>query len=243
MERRLFIKRSGVGGLAITIVPDTLFSQEVRYSMEELMGKADIDLYGEDINLRKEAHDAFVEMRKAALADGIDIKIVSGYRSFDRQAAIFERKYLKYTDDGMEPLDAIEKIIEYSTIPGTSRHHWGTDVDLIDGNPSVDGDVLVASKFATDGPFEKFKLWMDENSEKFDYYLVYTNNPKRRGFKYEPWHYSYAPLSRPMLKTFRLKNILKQLKAEDFLGSDDLTTEFVKTYIEDNILDINPELL
>ena len=182
-------------------------------------------------------------MRKAALADGIDIKIVSGYRSFDRQAVIFERKYLKYTDDGMEPLDAIEKIIEYSTIPGTSRHHWGTDVDLIDGNPSVDGDVLVASKFGTDGPFEKFKLWMDENSEKFDYYLVYTNNPKRRGFKYEPWHYSYAPLSRPMLKTFRLKNILKQLKAEDFLGSDDLTTEFVKTYIEDNILDINPELL
>ena len=108
------------------------------------MGKADIDLYGEDINLRKEAHDAFVEMRKAALTDGIDIKIVSSYRSFDRQAAIFERKYLKYTDDGMEPLDAVEKIIEYSTIPGTSRHHWGTDVDLIDGSPRVDGDVLVA---------------------------------------------------------------------------------------------------
>ncbi len=243
MERRLFIKRSGVGGLAMTIIPSTLVLQETRYSIEELMGKADIDLYGEDINLREEAHDAFVEMRKAALADGIDIKIVSSYRSFDRQAAIFERKYLKYTDDGMEPLDAIEKIIEYSTIPGTSRHHWGTDVDLIDGSPKVDGDVLVASKFETEGPYEKFKLWMDENSEKFNYYLVYTNNPKRRGFKYEPWHYSYAPLSKPMLKTFRLKNILKQLKAEDFLGSDELTTEFIKTYIEDNILDINPQLL
>jgi LAS superfamily LD-carboxypeptidase LdcB len=243
MDRRLFIKRSGVGGLALTIIPGTLLQQETRYSIEELMGKAEIDLYGEDINLREEAHDAFVEMRKAALADGIDIKIVSSYRSFDRQAVIFERKYLKYTDDGMEPLDAIEKIIEYSTIPGTSRHHWGTDVDLIDGSPKVDGDVLVASKFGPEGPFEKFKLWMDENSEKFDYYLVYTNNPKRRGFKYEPWHYSYAPLSKPMLKTFRLKNILKQLKAEDFLGSDELTTEFVKTYIEDNILDINPELL
>lgn len=243
MERRLFIKRSGVGGLAMTIIPSTLVLQETRYSIEELMGKADIDLYGEDINLREEAHDAFVEMRKAALADGIDIKIVSSYRSFDRQAAIFERKYLKYTDDGMEPLDAIEKIIEYSTIPGTSRHHWGTDVDLIDGSQKVDGDVLVASKFETEGPYEKFKLWMDENSEKFNYYLVYTDNPKRRGFKYEPWHYSYAPLSKPMLKTFRLKNILKQLKSEDFLGSDELTTEFIKTYIEDNILDINPELL
>ena len=167
MERRLFIKKSGVGGLAITIVPGTLLSQETRYSMEELMGKADIDLYGEDINLRKEAHDAFVEMRKAALTDGIDIKIVSSYRSFDRQAAIFERKYLKYTDDGMEPLDAVEKIIEYSTIPGTSRHHWGTDVDLIDGSPRVDGDVLVASKFETEGPFEKFKLWMDGKTTFF----------------------------------------------------------------------------
>lgn len=243
MKRRLFIKRSGVGGLAITIIPVTLFSQETKYSMEELMGKADIELYGEDINLRKEAHDAFVEMRKAALSDGINIQIVSSYRSYDRQEGIFEGKYLKYTDEGMEPLDAIEKIVEYSTIPGTSRHHWGTDADLIDGNPKVDGDVLVASKFETGGPYEKFKLWMDENSEKYDYYLVYTNNPKRRGFKYEPWHYSYAPLSKPMLKTFRQKNIVKQLKAEDFLGSDHLTTEFIKTYIEDNILDINPELL
>ena len=211
--------------------------------MEELMGKADIELYGEDINLRKEAHDAFVEMRKAALSDGINIQIVSSYRSYDRQEGIIERKYLKYTDEGMEPLDAIEKIVEYSTIPGTSRHHWGTDVDLIDGTPKADGDVLVASKFETGGPYEKFKLWMDENSEKYDYCLVYTNNPKRRGFKYEPWHYSYAPLSKPMLKTFRQKNIVKQLKAEDFLGSDHLTTEFIKTYIEDNILDINPELL
>jgi hypothetical protein len=47
----------------------------------------------------------------------------------------------------------------------------------------------------------------------------------------------------PMLKSFRLKNIMKQLEQEDFLGSDHLTTEYVKTYIEDNILDINPELL
>ena len=244
MERRLFIKRSGFCGLALTIVPSSLLLQDTKYSIEELMGKEDIKLYGDGINLRKEAHDAFVEMKKAAQADGIEMKIVSSYRSFDRQAVIFERKYLKYTEEeGMEPLDAIEKIIEYSTIPGTSRHHWGTDIDLIDGSPKVDGDVLVASKFGTGGPFEKFKLWMDENSKKYNYYLVYTDDPKRRGFKYEPWHYSYAPLSIPMLKSFRLKNIMKQLEQEDFLGGDHLTTEFVKTYIEDNILDINPELL
>lgn len=244
MDRRLFVKKSGFCGLALTIVPSTLILQDIKYSIEELMGKEDIELYGEGINLRKEAHDAFVEMKKAASADGIQLKIVSSYRNFDRQAGIFERKYLKYTDeDGMEPLDAIEKIIEYSTIPGTSRHHWGTDIDIIDGKKDVDGDVLDPEKFKTGGPFEDLKRWMDENSEKYGYYIVYTDNPKRRGFKYEPWHYSYAPLSKPMLKTFRLKNILKQIKKEDFLGSDQLTTEFIKTYIEDNILDINQILL
>jgi LAS superfamily LD-carboxypeptidase LdcB len=240
----LFITKCGVGSLLLTVIPTTLLLQDTKYSIEELMGKEEIELYGDGINLRKEAHDSFVEMRKAALADGIDLKVVSSYRSFDRQAVIFERKYLKYTDeDGMEPLDAIEKIIEYSTIPGTSRHHWGTDIDLIDGNPKVDGDVLDSTKFGTGGPFEKFKFWMEENAEKYDYHMVYTDEPKRRGFKYEPWHYSYAPLSIPMLKSFRLKNIMKQLEQEDFLGCDHLTTEFVKTYIEDNVLDINPRLL
>lgn len=218
--------------------------QEDEYSIEELMGKADIDLYGEGINLRKEAHDAFLEMKKAAQLDGIDIKIVSSFRSFDRQLAIFERKYDRFTeDDGMEPLAAIDKIIEYSTIPGTSRHHWGTDIDIIDGSKKVEGDVLVPEKFGEGAPFEDFKKWMDENSKKYGYHLVYTDDPKRRGFKYEPWHYSYAPLSIPMLTAFRKKNILQLLEKEDFMGLEHFTNGFVNSYIHNNILDINPELL
>lgn len=208
------------------------------------MGKADIELFGEGINLRKEAYDSFVEMKKAAYSDGFDIKMVSSFRDFYRQQGIWERKYLKFTDDdGMEPLEAIDKIIEYSTIPGTSRHHWGTDIDIIDGYPQVSGDVLVPEKFENGGPFADFKLWLDENSKKFDFHLVYTNEPKRRGFKYEPWHYSYAPISIPMLTAYRKLNVLRLLQKEDFLGSEHFTTGFIKTYIQDNILDINPSLL
>ena len=230
--------------LIILMLPGILFAQEQDFTMEELMGKADIELFGENINLRKEAHDAFLEMKEAALKDGIDIKIVSSFRDFDRQVNIFERKYINYTDQqGMEPLEAIDKIIEYSTIPGTSRHHWGTEIDIIDGNGKAEGDVLVAEKFEQDGPFGKLKAWMDENSEKYGFYLVYTDEPKRRGFKYEPWHYSYAPLSIPMLTTFRKRNIMHYLDKEDFLGLDHFTTGFIKTYITDNILDINPDLL
>ncbi len=244
MQRRSFIKRSSFSGLALTLIPGSLIFQEEEYSILELMGKEDITLFGEGYQLRKQAHDAFQAMKKAAYGAGVDIKAVSSYRSFERQAAIFERKYERFTaEDGMQPLDAIDKIIEYSTIPGTSRHHWGTDIDLIDGNKKTTGDVLVPQKFEAGGPFADFKAWMDENSKKFDFYLVYTNTPKRRGFKYEPWHYSYAPLSIPMLTAFRKKNILKLLELEDFIGSEHFTTGFVKTYVRDNILDINPELL
>ncbi|NNE78549.1 MAG: M15 family metallopeptidase, partial [Pricia sp.] len=173
MQRRSFIKKTGYTGLALSVLPHLAFSQDIEYSILELMGKADIKLVGEGINLRKEAHDAFVDMKKAAYSDGIDLKNVSSYRSFNRQRSIWERKYLQYTDDdGMKPLEAIDKIIEYSTIPGTSRHHWGTDIDIVDGSQNVEGDVLVPSKFAEGEAYADFKKWMDENANTYDFYLV-----------------------------------------------------------------------
>ena len=244
MKRKSFIKKTILSGVALILISSISFAQEKEYSILDLMGKSDIELFGEGINLRKEAHDAFIAMKKAAYIDGVDLKIVSSYRNFDRQEAIFERKFIKYTEEnGMKPIDAIDKIIEYSTIPGTSRHHWGTDIDIVDGYRKVKGDVLIPSKFEEGGPYEDFKKWMDENSTKFGYYLVYTDNPKRKGFKYEPWHYSYAPLSIPMLTEFRRKNIMQILQKETFEGSEHFTSGFLRTYIQNNILNINKKLL
>lgn len=245
MNRRSFIEKSTLAGMSLGILPNLALSQpnQETYTTEELMGKADIELFGKDINLRKPAHDAFIAMKKAAYSAGIDIKVVSSYRSYARQEGIFERKYISYTDKGMAPMEAIDKIIEYSTIPGTSRHHWGTDIDIVDGYRKVEGDVLVPSKFSEGAPYYDFKQWMDENSRKFDFHLVYTDEPKRHGFKYEPWHYSYAPLSIPMLTQFRSKNILHLLRKEEFMGSEHFTTGFINNYIRNNIMDINPSLL
>ncbi|RKR07859.1 D-alanyl-D-alanine carboxypeptidase-like protein [Maribacter vaceletii] len=244
MQRRSFIKKSGLTTLALSTIPSTILLEGNDYSILELMGKEDIKVYGKGINLRKEAHDAFLEMKKAAYSAGIDLKVVSSYRNFERQVQIWERKYDNYTEeDGMAPIDAIDKIIEYSTIPGTSRHHWGTDVDIVDGYRKVEGNVLDPNKFGEGGPYEDFKNWMDENSEKYGFYLVYTDHPKRKGFKYEPWHYSYAPISKPMLTAFRRKNILLLLQQEDFYGSEHFTNGFIKNYVRNNILDINKDLL
>lgn len=223
------------------IIGTTGYSQDTFFK-EELIGKGNPELYGEG-KLRKEAYMAFEKMKKAAAKEGFKIKVVSGYRNFERQKAIFEAKFERFTNDGMSGIAAIKKIIEYSTIPGTSRHHWGTDIDIIDDNATYTGDVLVPEKFHGDGPFCKFREWLEQNASKFGFYIVYTEVVHRKGFKYEPWHYSYAPISKPMLAAYRQKiNIIEILKQESLKGASYFTDEFARQYYDENILDINPEL-
>ncbi len=245
MNRRHFSKIVFIGGIATTLPLDTFASiLGDPISKEELLGKGSPTLHsGTGYRLRPEAAAALEKMKKAALKDKIQIKPVSSYRDYAHQNRIWERKYNRFRESGLSPISSIQKIIAYSTIPGTSRHHWGTDIDLIDGAPKVSGDVLVPSKFHGTGPFCKFKEWMDIHAKDFGFHLVYTDSSTRKGFKYEPWHYSYAPLSQEYLKAYKKLDIKSMLQKEKLLGSEHFTTAFVDTYINDNILDINPYLL
>lgn len=243
MKRRAFIKGTSIAGLA-SLLPVSLWSQaSMNYSKDILIGKGSPQLFGEGYNLLQPAHDAIELMKVAALKDGIAIKVVSSYRDFAHQKRIWERKYKRYTSQGLSASKANSKIIEYSTIPGTSRHHWGTDMDIIDSNQPTTGDVLVPSKFHGDGPFCKLKEWMDMNAERFGFQLVYTALENRKGFKYEPWHYSFAEISIPMLKAYQELDIKSILIQEELLGSTAFTETFMQDYINGNILDINPNLL
>ena len=225
------------------LIMTTMGLQTESIPEEELLGQGDPELFGDGFALRKEAYDAFLKMKAAAAQSGIDIQVVSSYRNYAHQNRIWERKYKRFTDQGLSPQEAIEKIIAYSTIPGTSRHHWGTDLDIIDGSQPTSGDVLVPSKFHEDGPFCKLKEWMDSHSEDFGFYLVYTEDEDRKGFKYEPWHYSYAPLSKTYLKDYRKLDIKKRLEEEKLMGSEHFNEDFINSYISENILDINPKLI
>jgi len=243
MNRLEFLHRIFLMGGALGLSSfNNPFPQE--YTLEQLIGKGNPDLMGDSYltTMHKETAQALMKMREAAAKEGIKLEVVSAYRSFQRQKEIFEKKYREYLDSGLAPLDAIKKVIEYSTIPGTSRHHWGTDLDLIDGNAPRPKDVLVASHFHGEGPFCKMKEWMDQHAESFGFYEVYTDDPNRKGFKYEPWHFSYAPVSIPMLKAYQkldLKSILEEEKIE---GNTFFGEEFLATYWNENIMDINPRL-
>ncbi|MCF6182204.1 M15 family metallopeptidase [Lutibacter sp.] len=210
-----------------------------KYSKKTLIGKGDLKLVGTKIKLQKEVFEHFKKMQKEALKSGIKIQIVSGYRSYQRQLQIWNNKYDKYILEGFSPKETIYKIIEYTTIPGTSRHHWGTEIDIIDANVKMPANLLSATNYNKKGIYNNLKKWMDVNSEKFGFYLVYNNNSSRKGFKYEPWHYSYKKLSKPMLKQFLKLNILQSVRNLNLKGSLFFSNKFVDNYVNKNMLDIN----
>lgn len=247
MTRNNFIKLSSLAGIGLAVFPHLSFNNfSEEFSRNQLLGKGNPDIVGDGYTskMHKLTKEAFDKMKAEATKDNIKIEVVSAYRSFQRQKDIFERKYKNFTSGGLSPQNALEKIIEYSTIPGTSRHHWGTDLDIIDANVSRPADVLLPRNFHGNGSFCRLKMWLDENSEKFGFFEVYTDNGNRKGFKYEPWHFSYAPVSIPMLKSYQ-KNIdvKKMLLEEKILGGEHFSEEFLNRYINENILDINPALL
>ena len=246
MKRNHFLKTILFNGLALSFLPLNSFNLiQKNYTKNQLIGKGNPEIVGESYTskMHQEVKVAFEDMKIAALKDGINIEVVSAYRSFQKQKSIFENKYKKFTKSGLSPTEAISEIIEYSTIPGTSRHHWGTDIDIIDANFPKPESVLEEENYYGNGPYCKLKEWMNEHSETYGFYEVYTQNPKRKGFKYEPWHFSYAPVSKPMLEAYQKLDIKSILKEEKVLGNENFTEEFIKKYKTENILDINPILL
>ena len=204
-----------------------------------VLGKTSPPLVG---SMQEEVYEAYERMRQAAAKEGIDIKVVSAHRSYHRQREIWNAKYKTLTLQGLPAKDAIQEIITYSTLPGTSRHHWGTDIDIIDNANPQSGDVLLAEKFYGDGPSSALRSWMNRNAADYGFLEVYTAHPNRKGFAHEPWHYTYHSLSKAYLEVLTNQVISEIAKDEQLLGRKFLDADFFKSYTTEHLLDINPKL-
>lgn len=98
------------------------------YKSDSTFVKVDSRYTAKDIYLNYMTYKAFLEMSNKAKRDSIDLKIISGTRNFYEQKAIWNRKWNLYNN--LNPIHRAKKILEYSSMPSTSRHHWGTDIDL-----------------------------------------------------------------------------------------------------------------
>ena len=234
-------KRNLLCILMLLLANKLMHTQEI--NTEILIGMDDSRIVSDTILLEKETYSAFIKMKDAAEKDGIIIKLVSGFRDFYRQQMIWNNKYKKFTNEfSLDGPTAIKEIIRFSTIPGTSRHHWGTEIDIIDKNFENEKDLLISKKYEEGGIFNSLKKWMDKQSKRFGFYIVYDDDSNRPGFEYEPWHYTYKPISdlyqREFLK-LNLKSIISKTKVE---GKEFINDEFIKKYIDENIMGISSHL-
>ncbi len=172
--------------------------------------------------LRQEVFDAFTKMHAAARKAKVNLIIRSAARNFEYQKRIWNRKWNEKRKRIPNSKSRVKSILKYNSMPGTSRHHWGTEVDLNSFN----------NGWFTYGKGLKLFNWMNANAHKYGFHRPYTAKNSRRptGYNEEKWHWSYTPLSKLMLND--AKGLLTDYKISGFSGSEYAPSlSIVKNYI------------
>jgi LAS superfamily LD-carboxypeptidase LdcB len=173
----------------------------------------------------------FLNLRAAAAAAGFDLVPQSSYRDFDRQLKIWNAKFngeAPVNDLSGRPIEAIalspakriDAILLWSALPGASRHHWGTDLDLIDRAAIQPGYrvQLLAAEYAPSGPFGPLSAWLEANAARFGFFRPYRG--VLSGVQPEAWHFSFAPLAEPARRALRVEELRNALRDAPLAGKD-----------------------
>jgi hypothetical protein len=184
----------------------------------------------------KQALAAFLKMHAAAEKDHVDLVVISAFRSFNDQKRIWNDKWTGKTpvEGGRlpqtvpDPKARAEKILEFSAMPGTSRHHWGTDFDLNDLNNSY---------FAS-GKGRPIHDWLMAHAADYGFCQVYSpKGPDRpRGYNREDWHWSYLPVASRYLAAYP-----KVVGYERLTGFEGASTAKAIEVIPNYVQGINPD--
>ena len=174
---------------------------------------------------------SLLAMRDAAARNGIDLVPVSSFRDFDRQVGLWNRKWRGerplYDRSGRlldhaklrEP-ELVDAILCWSAVPGGSRHHWGTDIDVIDAAAMPPGYQvqLMPAEYARGGVFSRLTSWLDDNMYQFGFHRPYGLD--RGGAAVEPWHLSYGPVAGTAIEALTLPVLKRAIADSEIEGRD-----------------------
>ncbi|HAZ46147.1 MAG TPA: D-alanyl-D-alanine carboxypeptidase [Cyanobacteria bacterium UBA11371] len=195
-----------------------------------------------------EVVEPFFAMVQAAEKAGILMAPFSSFRDFKTQLRIWNKKF-----SGEKPLydlhgfprnysvlsesEIIDAILNWSALPGASRHHWGTEIDVIDlGTIPQDYQVqLLPQEVEPGGVFYQLHCWLNENMERFGFFRPYREY--RGGMYPEPWHLSYAAVSIPALESLSLELLESTIQASNIKGKE-LVLERLPEIYQHHVLNI-----
>ncbi|NBI43520.1 D-alanyl-D-alanine carboxypeptidase family protein [[Haemophilus] felis] len=218
------------------------------FTTEQLTGKTRSHLtplpcpFSQNHFLQAAAVRAFQALQKNARKNGFNLQPASSFRDFQRQQLIWNSKFnglRKVHDDqgnalDLNPLSDWEKaqaILRWSALPGGSRHHWGTEIDIFD--PDLLGEAtlqLEPWEYKAGGYFFELSQWLQENLTKFDFALPFSHLPEYKKIGYEPWHISYLPIAQQAREQFNPDILLQSWQQETIAGKDCLIAHLPKIF-------------
>jgi LAS superfamily LD-carboxypeptidase LdcB len=205
------------------------------------------------VHLHLEVVEPLGHLQRDARAQGFDLRINSGFRSFEHQLSIWNRKAmgeLPVLDSDAVPLDigALDDrelafaILRWSALPGASRHHWGTDLDVHDeAARPLDYEIeLTPEEVEPGGMFGPLHEWLDERiakGEAHGFFRPYDRD--RGGVAPERWHLSYAPLAADYLGQLT-SDVLREVIGPAPMALSDVVLANLDEIYERFVANVNP---
>ncbi len=209
----------------------------------------DCDIGNQTIRLHHLVEQPLRQLLSRLEQEDLPVRIVSHWRSFDHQASIWLKKWTgqrPLRDRDGHPLDVaqlsddqkLEALCFWSAIPGTSRHHWGTDFDLFLARPIEQGYQveLTQAEFKTGGPSELLGQWLATNEPVEGFSRPYRQF--RGGVSVEPWHISYRPVADPLLNAMSHDRVAELLEQHPQLNASVLVP-ILRDYFENFLHNID----
>ena len=170
----------------------------------------------------KDIYHNFLDLKERAKKEGYDIYVISSFRSYNDQLKIWNSKISGekqiYDINGkvleiynLSSKDLIFAILTWSALPGSSRHHWGTDLDII-CNTSAPPDYqarLAPDEYEPSGYFYNLKKFIDKEVKKNNAIFFRPYEEYQGGISPEMWHISHCKVSNEIFKQLNL-NMLKE---------------------------------
>ncbi|KGQ69855.1 peptidase M15 [Chelonobacter oris] len=222
--------------------------EKSKLSEPMLTGKSEAHLlplpspYAAHHKLQADTLNAFTALRQSAVGAGFDLQPASSFRDFSRQQQIWNAKFRcqrKVHDDHGNPLDLsglddwqkCAAILRWSALPGASRHHWGTEIDIYDPTRLPQGHSLQLEpwEYEAQGYFYDLSQWLVENITQFDFTLPFQA-ASTAGVGREPWHLSYQPAAEQFRAQFNADILLRSWQNEDIAGKSVLQVNIEKIF-------------
>jgi LAS superfamily LD-carboxypeptidase LdcB len=219
-------------------------SESQEFTLDQLTGRVRThlrELEDPPCALHLEVVRPFLAMRAAAAADGIELVAFSSFRDFDRQLGIWNGKFRgeRPVQDrsgsalnalALSPAERVDAILWWSALPGASRHHWGTDFDVMDARAMPAGYKLrvVPEEYLAGGVFQRLTRWLDAHMHAFGFFRPYATD--RGGVAPEPWHLSHANVARRASAAMSLDRLRAVLAASDIEGKSEVLATLARSY-------------